>query len=103
MPVGGVVYALVMPYLSGERKAEKRVANVAQNQTRMQLRAGGPQSLQMRKQQVQDTIKNIEAKQKAKKRVPLRVADNARGPENQAAHLLSFQRLWPACSVASLS
>lgn len=70
---GGLVYALVMPYLSGERKAEKRVANVSQNQTRMALRAGGPQSLQMRKQQVQDTIKDIEDKQKAKKRVPLRL------------------------------
>jgi tight adherence protein B len=70
---GSLVYVLVMPYLSGERKAEKRVANVAQNQTRMQLRTGGPQSLQMRKQQVQDTIKDIEAKQKAKKRVPLRL------------------------------
>ncbi|MGH6831602.1 MAG: type II secretion system F family protein, partial [Methyloceanibacter sp.] len=69
---GGLVYVLVMPYLSGERKAEKRLANVAQGQTRAQKRAGLPQPLQMRKQQVQDTIKNIEAKQKAKKRVPLR-------------------------------
>jgi len=71
--VGGVVYVLVMPYLSGERKAEKRVANVAQGQTKVQRRGALPQPLQMRKQQVQDTIKNIEAKQKAKKRVPLRI------------------------------
>jgi tight adherence protein B len=70
---GGLVYALVMPFLSGERQAEKRFVNVSQNQTRMQIRAGGPQSLQMRKQQVQDTIKDIEDKQKAKKRVPLRL------------------------------
>ena len=72
LAVGGVVYVLVMPYLSGERKAEKRVANVAQGQTKAQRRGALPQPLQMRKQQVQDTIKNIEAKQKAKKRVPLR-------------------------------
>ena len=70
---GGAVYALVMPFVSGERKAEKRVATVAQGSTRSQKRASLVQPLQMRKQQVQDTIKNIEAKQKAKRRVPLRI------------------------------
>lgn len=72
LAVGWGVYAVVMPYLSGERKAEKRIANVAQGQAKAR-RIGVPQPLQMRKQQVQDTIRNIEAKQKAKKRIPLRV------------------------------
>ena len=67
--VGGVVYVLVMPYMSGERKASKRVGNVA----RVPSRAAVPRSLQIRKQQVQDTIKNIEAKKKPKKRVRLRI------------------------------
>ena len=65
--VGGVAYVLLMPYMSGERKASKRVGNVVQS------RAAVPRSLQIRKQQVQDTIKNIEAKQKSKKRVRLRI------------------------------
>jgi tight adherence protein B len=74
LAVGGVVYVLVMPYMSGERKAEKRVANVTQGQSRSQRRAvAATQPLQMRRQQVQDSIKNIEAKQKATKRVTLRV------------------------------
>jgi len=68
--VGGVVYVLLMPYMSGERKASKRVANLAQG---VQRRSAVPRSLQIRKQRVQDTIKNIEAKQKPKKRVPLRI------------------------------
>jgi tight adherence protein B len=67
--VGGVVYVLLMPYMSGERKASKRVGNVAQG---VRSRAAVPRSLQIRKQQVQDTIKNTEAKQK-KKRVQLRI------------------------------
>ncbi|HXG78124.1 MAG TPA: type II secretion system F family protein [Methyloceanibacter sp.] len=71
--IGGAVYMLVMPYLGGGRKAEKRIANIAQGQIRAQRRVSASQPLQMRKQQVQDTIKNIEAKQKAKKRVPLRI------------------------------
>ena len=68
--VGGVVYVLLMPYMSGERKASKRVGNVAQG---VQRRSAVPRSLQIRKQQVQDSIKNIEAKQKPKKWVPLRI------------------------------
>jgi tight adherence protein B len=70
--VGGIVYAVVMPYFSDERKASKRVATVAQGQNRMRTRVGVPQPLQMRRKQVQDTIRDIEAKQKAKKRISLR-------------------------------
>jgi tight adherence protein B len=72
LAVGGVVYVLVMPFLSGERKAEKRVANVAQGPAKSRTRVALQQPLQMRKKQVQDTIKDIEAKQKAKRRVTLR-------------------------------
>jgi tight adherence protein B len=69
--VGSVVYVLAIPYMSGERKASKRLSNVAQGQRTVRRRAA--QSVQIRKQQVQDTIKEIEAKQKPKKRVPLRI------------------------------
>jgi tight adherence protein B len=67
---GGLVYVFTIPYLSGERKASKRVGNLVQGPRTMRKRPA--QSLQIRKQQVQDTIKDIEAKQKRKKWVPLR-------------------------------
>ena len=67
--VGGAVYALVMPYLGDERKASERVGTLGQG---VQHRLAAPRSLQIRKQQVQDTIKNIEAKKKPKKMAPLR-------------------------------
>lgn len=69
---GGVAYVLVMPYFSNERKTSKRVANVAHGQSRARTRVGTPEPLQMRRQQVQDTIKEIEAKQKKKKRATIR-------------------------------
>ncbi len=75
LAAGGVVYVLVMPFMSGERQASKRVANVAQGQTKSRARTAlqtQAQPLQMRKKQVQDTIKEIEAKQKAKRRVTIR-------------------------------
>jgi tight adherence protein B len=68
--VGGAVYVLLIPHPSGERKASKRLGLVAQG---VQRRSAVPPSLQIRKQQVQDTIKNIEAKQKPNKRVRLRI------------------------------
>jgi tight adherence protein B len=73
LAAGGIVYVLVAPYFSDERKVGKRVAQAAQNQARMRSRVGVPAPLQMRRKQVQDTIKDIEEKQKAKKRVSLRV------------------------------
>jgi tight adherence protein B len=74
LAVGGIVYVLVMPFMSGERKVSKRVANVAQGQTKSRVRSAlQSQPLQMRKKQVQDSIKDMEAREKAKKRVPLRV------------------------------
>jgi len=72
LAVGGIVYVLVMPYLSDERKVSRRVANVAHGQARARTRVGVPAPLQMRRKLVQDTIRDIEAKQKAKKRVSLR-------------------------------
>ncbi len=72
LAVGGVVYVLAMPLMSGERKASQRVATAAQGQARSRLRGGLQQPLQMRKKQVQDTIKEIEAREKAKRKVTLR-------------------------------
>jgi tight adherence protein B len=72
LAAGGIVYVLVMPYLSDERKVSKRVANVAHGQAKTRARVGVPAPLQMRRKQVQDTIRDIEAQQKAKKRVSLR-------------------------------
>jgi tight adherence protein B len=73
--VGGMAYVAVMPFLSGERKVSKRLASVAQGQTKSRMRAAvqsQPQPLQTRRKQVQDTIKDIEAKQKVTRRVNLR-------------------------------
>jgi tight adherence protein B len=68
---GGVVYVAAMPFLSGERKASKRIATAAHGQGKSPVRVSA-QPLQMRRKQVQDTIKDIESKEKAKRRINLR-------------------------------
>ena len=61
-----------MPFFSGERNVGKRVEVAAQGQTSARQRAAAPVQLQTRRRQVQDTLKEIEEKQKKKKRVSLR-------------------------------
>ncbi len=68
--VGGIVYVLIYPYISGEKKTDKRIKNVAQ--ASRQSRAVGQDASQNRRKQVQDTLKELEAKQKARQKITLR-------------------------------
>jgi len=70
--VGGVVYVFVIPYFSGERTVDKRFEVAAKGHSPARQRTTVPQQLQTRRRQVQDTLKELEAKQKKKKRVTLR-------------------------------
>jgi tight adherence protein B len=69
-----VVYMLIAPYLTGERRAEQRMQGVA-TQTRTSksaVRNSGNDAGSSRKRQVAETIKELEAQQKAKAKVSLR-------------------------------
>lgn len=72
LSVGGIAYVLIMPFVSGERKAGKRMATVAHG-TRAARRTVVNEVANTRKKEVQDTIKDLEEKQKSKKKVSLRV------------------------------
>ena len=72
LAVGGIVYVVVFPYLSGEKKAQKRKTSVASGQGAIRARAAND-VLTTRKKEVQETIKELEAKQKSKKKVTLQV------------------------------
>ncbi|MEZ5776254.1 MAG: type II secretion system F family protein [Hyphomicrobiaceae bacterium] len=72
--VGVIAYILVMPYLSGERRAEKRFQGVATSKANRSTRpAGGMDDAQQKRKQVQESLKEIEKKQKAKDKVTLRM------------------------------
>lgn len=67
--VGGIVWVFVYPSLSGERQAEKRRASVAKAEpvaARQNDRA-----LRSRREQVEGTLKEVEARQKQAKKVAL--------------------------------
>jgi len=68
--IGGVAWVFVYPYLSGEKKAERRMASVAHaGPIARPTRAAG----KTRREQVEGTLKNIEERRKKAKRPPLSV------------------------------
>ncbi len=67
--VGGVLWVFIYPLLSGERGAERRVASVAKREVMPQRTSRSGQK--SRREQVEDTLKQLEARQKKNKRVPL--------------------------------
>jgi tight adherence protein B len=86
--MGGVVWVFLYPILSGERKAEQRMASVAKSEpvTRM---ARGPQK--SRRDVLEMTLKAIDDRRKKEKRVPLtkRIAQAGLSWSNRQFFLLS--------------
>jgi tight adherence protein B len=68
--IGGVAWVFIYPFLSGERKAERRMASVARAEpiARPTRAAQKP-----RREQIEGTLKELEERQKKAKRVPLAV------------------------------
>src|SRR5277367_5176550 len=69
--IGGVGWVFVYPLLSGERTAARRVANVGRAEPVAQRPVRGAQK--SRREQVEGTLKQLEARQKTAKRVLLSV------------------------------
>jgi tight adherence protein B len=73
LAAGGVVWVFVYPLLSGERRADRRKASVARSEPAGAVpaaRAGAPK---VRREQVEETLKEIEQRRKKAKSPPLSV------------------------------
>jgi tight adherence protein B len=70
--VGGVAYVFLHPMLSGEKRVEQRVRDVSSDGGVTRV-ARKPDSVTSRRQQVEDTLKQIEQRQRKAKRPPLNV------------------------------
>lgn len=73
LAVGLFAFVVIFPFLTGERRAEKRMETVAAGKSSRNTRAGGSnEELQKRRNQVTENLKELERKQKAKNKVTLR-------------------------------
>ncbi len=68
--IGGVAWVFVYPILSGERKAEQRRMDVAQPEIPARKAAGKGQA-KLRREQVEETLKEIDERSKKLRRPPL--------------------------------
>ncbi len=68
--IGGVAWVFVYPYLSGEKKAQRRMASVARAEPIARPARGAGKT---RREQVEGTLKDIEERRKKAKRPPLSV------------------------------
>jgi tight adherence protein B len=68
--IGGVAWVFVYPILSGERKAEQRMANVSRAEP---IARSARPAQKTRREQVEETLKDLDDRRKKAKRVPLSV------------------------------
>jgi len=71
LAIGGVAWVFLYPMLSGERTAERRMASVARSEPVAARPARAAQK--SRREQVEGTLKQLEARKRTTKRVPLTV------------------------------
>ena len=69
LAIGGVLWVFVYPILSGERKAERRVASVARAEPAVRQIRSAPKA----RRDIEGTLKELEEREKKKKRVALAV------------------------------
>ncbi|MBV8838464.1 MAG: type II secretion system F family protein [Alphaproteobacteria bacterium] len=68
---GGVIWVFVYPILSGERQAERRQQNVTRSDAPRIAAAASGRGPKVRREQVEESLKELEAKQKKMKNLPL--------------------------------
>lgn len=68
--VGGIAWVFLYPILSGERKAEKRMESVARHAPATRAVRGAQKS---RREQVEESLKELDKRQQRQKRPPLSV------------------------------
>ena len=61
--IGGIAWVFIYPFLSGEKKAEKRMESVARSAPAVRVAAAARLTQKSRREQVEGSLKELEAKQ----------------------------------------
>ena len=71
LAVGGVIWVFVYPILSGERKAEQRQESFVRSEPAARVAAATRAGPKVRRDQIEETLKELEVRQKKQKNLPL--------------------------------
>jgi tight adherence protein B len=69
--IGGVAWVFVYPYLSGEKKAEKRMETVSRAQPVTRAATAARSAQKSRREQVEGSLKDLESRRAKARRLPL--------------------------------
>src|SRR6516162_9288616 len=89
--IGGVAWVFIYPLLSGEKQAENRRASVAKPEPAAKRQAERTQ--RSRREQVEGTLKDLEARRQSQRKVPLSVR------LTQAGLNWSTQKFWVVSGI----
>ena len=68
-----IVFALIEPYTSGAKKAERRISSVSEGAGKSTAKRSAVEQASARRRAVADTLKDLENKQKASEKVDMRM------------------------------
>ncbi len=71
LAAGGLIWVFVYPILSGERQAEQRQESFVRSEPAARVAAAGRTGPKVRRDQIEDTLKELEVRQKKQKNLPL--------------------------------
>jgi len=71
--VGGVLYVFIYPMISGERRVEQRMKEISADEIQAKRGRKTADAVTTRRQQVEDSLKQLEAKQKNAKNPPIEI------------------------------
>ena len=71
LAAGGIIWVFVYPIISGERKAEQRQESVVRTEPAARAAAASRTGPKVRREQVEETLKELEVKQQKQKNLPL--------------------------------
>jgi tight adherence protein B len=96
LSVGTVVFFLVNPFFSGQRRAERRIQGVTESKTKRIAMKAQADTAQNRRRQVAETLKDLEDRQAAREKVTLRLRLERAGLD------ISPRTFWMICIVTGL-
>jgi tight adherence protein B len=96
LSVGTIVFFLVNPFFSGQRRTERRIQGVTESKTKRIAMKAQADTAQNRRRQVAETLKELEDRQAAREKVSLRTRLARAGLD------ISPRTFWMACIATGL-
>ena len=96
LSIGAVVYLLLNPYLSGERRTDKRIQGVTESKSARIATRAQADAAQNRRRQVTETLQELEQREKAREKISMRLRLQRAGLE------ISPRSFWVASMLGGI-